>query len=86
MLYKYKISYYDADNSKYITPYGIIFADNFSDAIEKLTQYYEEDCIAEILSLRCVSDNICIELSDEVTKEKEKMFNILFKEVEDKSF
>ena len=44
MLYSYKIRYYDEDKNEVITNTGIVTANSYAEAADRVVKYYGESC------------------------------------------
>ena len=63
VLYSYEVKFYDEIDDKTKTARGILFANGFSDAVEKLEDYYGSRQIEEIIHLCALCETEVLELS-----------------------
>lgn len=71
--YVYEVSYMNFLNHEPISECGAGFAENFTDAVRCIEEYYEEDLLA-IKYLTLGEENDIIFISKEMMKEIEKNF------------
>lgn len=61
--YKYKVGYFEEDSSGIIYRTGIVYAKSLAEAMEKVAESYEEDCI-DSCEITYLEDLMCLELEE----------------------
>ena len=80
MVYRYKIKTFDVDEEHYVYSTGFCYADNYCEAIKRLSNYYGENEITSVENLTLIGDSSVVQLGSgsedsESIEEAEKILN-----------